>query len=60
MVLRKTFLVCYGLARNSSLFVLRTIDVFCAGAHPGGGVQGAAGRNCALVVMSDKGKAMHS
>lgn len=26
-----------------------------AGAHPGGGVMGAAGRNCALVVMSDLG-----
>jgi phytoene dehydrogenase-like protein len=31
-----------------------------AGAHPGGGVQGAAGRNCALVVLSDKGKQMQA
>ena len=26
-----------------------------AGCHPGGGVMGAAGRNCALAVMNDLG-----
>jgi phytoene dehydrogenase-like protein len=26
-----------------------------AGAHPGGGVMGSAGRNCAHVVLSDLG-----
>jgi phytoene dehydrogenase-like protein len=26
-----------------------------AGAHPGGGVMGAAGRNCARALMSDLG-----
>lgn len=28
-----------------------------SGAHPGGGVMGAPGRNCAYVVLSDLGKA---
>jgi phytoene dehydrogenase-like protein len=59
-----TFLVCCGFEKN--FFGLlwacekQQLNLWCAGAQPGGGVQGAAGRNCALVVMSDKGKAMHS
>ena len=28
-----------------------------AGTHPGGGVMGACGRNCAMAVLADLGKA---
>jgi phytoene dehydrogenase-like protein len=36
-----------------TLTISSQLHIFYAGAHPGGGVMGAAGRNCAHIVMSD-------
>lgn len=36
--------------------VLQGLYLCGSGAHPGGGVMGAAGKNCAMAVLSDMGK----
>jgi len=42
---------CYNVHRTP----LKKLYLCGAGTHPGGGVMGAAGRNCAIIVMSELG-----
>ena len=54
------FFRCCGVCASRCSCCCSCVTRICACAHPGGGVQGAAGRNCALVVLSDKGKSMQA